>query len=174
MAAHTAIRDRFANIASIEVVESAAGTLTFAALATNMGFLGRRDQALAMIIDELQWYPSDAGLKDLVDPADSLGLALTVSNNVTDIQDLTDRRILSLIQWTPLMVGAVVSLSLYVQPFRQQFFPPLITAERTLYLGVQGVSLAAAVTARLRILFRVETLDSAELVELSEVFRLTS
>ena len=174
MAEHKAIRDRFANIASIEVTESAANTLTFSPLATNMGFLGRRDQALAMIIDELQWYPSAPGLADLVDTADRLGMALTVSNSVTDILDLTDRRILSFIEFNAIMVGAVTSLSIFVQPVRQQFFPPLITAERTLYLGVQGVSLAAAVVARLRILFRVETLDSAELVELAEVFRLTS
>lgn len=169
-----AIRDRFANIASIQTTESAANTLTFNSLATNMGFLGRRDQALAMVIDELQWFPSAATLKDLVDQADSFVMALTVSNGVTDLSDLTDRRILALIQFVPLMVGAVVSLALIVQPFRHQFFPPLITAERTLYLGVQGASLAAAAVAQLRILFRVETLTSGELVELAEVFRLTS
>jgi len=169
-----AIRDRFANIASIEVTESAANTLTFSPLATNMGFLGRRDQALAMIIDELQWYPSSAGVSDLVLTGDRLAMALTVSNNVTDIEDLTDRRILALFELTAIQVGAVVSLAIFKQPIKEQFFPPIITAERTLYLGVQGVSLAAAVVARIRILFRVETLDSAELVELAEVFRLTS
>jgi len=41
-------------------------------------------------------------------------------------------------------VGAVVSLHFLVLPIRHQFFPPLITAERTLFLGVAGTALDAA------------------------------
>jgi len=169
-----AVRDRFANIASIEVVESAANTLTFASLATNMGFIGRRDQALAMVIDELQWAPNPGAMNDLIAITDLIQLALTVSNSVTDLTDLTDRRILANKLIGMHIVGTATAISQWQLPIDKQFFPPLITAERTLYLGVQGVSLAGAVTAQLRILFRVETLTSGELVELAEVFRLTS
>lgn len=169
-----AIRDRFANIASIEVTESSAGVLTFAALNTNMGFLGRRDQALAMVIDELQWKPSNAAIGDLDAEADFLDLALTISNSVTDLTDMTDPRILAWAHWGIVVIGAVTSLQIYEQPRIKQYFPPLITAERTLYLGVLGTSLASAVVAQIRILFRVETLTAGELVELAEVFRLTS
>jgi len=169
-----AVRDRFANIASIEVVESAANTLTFASLNTNMGFLGRRDQALAMVIDEIEWKPSTAALLDLDVEGDAINLGLTVSNAVTDLGDLTDRRILATFGLGVVVLGAATAIHIFRQPYIQQFFPPLITAERTLYLGVQGASLAAAITGQIRILFRVETLTAGELVELAEVFRLTS
>lgn len=169
-----AVRDRFANIASIETIESAANTLTFNSLSTNMGFLGRRDQALAMVIDEVQWRPGVAAIVDMDAEGDALTMALCVSNAVPDLTDLTDRRILANFQLGVSVVGAATNHVLFTQPWRDQFFPPLITAERTLFLGVQGVSLAAAIIAQIRLLFRVETLTAGELVELAEVFRLTS
>lgn len=169
-----AIRDRFANIASIETVETAANTLSFNSLSTNMGFLGRRDQALAMVIDELQWRPNMVALTQLLTTADRIRMALTVSNAVTDITDLTDRRILATHSWGLGFVGAATAAFIIQAPVNKQFFPPLITAERTLFLAVEGVSLTSAMTGQLRILFRVETLTSGELVELAEVFRLTS
>ncbi len=169
-----AIRDRFANIASIEVVESSANTLTFASLNTNMGFIGRRDQALAMVIDEIQWRPDHTAIIALLANADRIRMALTISNQVTDLTDLTDRRILATFEQSIVVVGTATSIAFYRSPVKDQFFPPLITAERTLYLAAHGVSLTTVITAQVRILFRVETLTAGELVELAEVFRLTS
>jgi len=169
-----AIRDRFANIASLRVVQSAANTLTFASLATNMGFIGRRDQALAMVIDEIQWHIDDVTMDGLVAAADRVMLALCVSNSLTDITDYTDRRILALYEIGCTLAGTAGNAFIHEQPAVKQFFPPLITAERTLFLAVDGNSIPATVTAQCRILFRVETLTAGELVELAEVFRLTS
>ncbi len=169
-----AIRDRFANVASIRVTESAASTLTFALLNTNMGFIGRRDQALAMVIDEVQFHITPAAIGELNAEGDSIGIALTVSDLVTDLLDLTDRRIIAQKQWVRADYGTAASGETLVTPLEKQFFPPFITAERSLYLGIAGISMASAIVAQCRILFRVETLQAAELVELSEVFRLTS
>lgn len=168
------IRDRFANIASIENTLSAANTLTFAPLATNMGFLGRRDQALAMVIDEIQYNPDTASIALMTATADNIFMALTDSDQVTNLQDLTDRRILDFSLISRHDFGTAASGQLIELPKRKQFFPPLITAARTLFLGVNSNGLATVITTRLRILFRVETLTGAELVELSEVFRLTA
>jgi len=168
-----AIRDRFANVASIEVTMSAANTLTFASLATNMGFLGRRDQALAMIIDEIQYAQGLAAGAEMTANNDSISMALTDSTDPTNLEDLTDRRILDFHSLQTLLAGAVVSQAFLFQPQRKQFFPPLITAARTLHLAMTSVGLANPQTGRIKILYRVETLTGAELVELSEVFRLT-
>lgn len=167
------IRDRFANVASIQNLQSAANTLTFASLATNMGFLGRRDQALAMVIDEIQYSPLVANLALMSASLDQIAMALTISDQVTDLEDLTDRRLLDFHSISRLDLGTAASGIFVNLPKRKQFFPPLITAERTLFLAVDSVGLASAITTRIRILFRVETLTGAELVELSEVFRLT-
>ena len=167
------VRDRFANIASIQTVMSAANTTTFASLATNMGFLGRRDQALAMIIDEIQYSPSVAALGEMTAAADNIQMALCNADTPTNLEDLTDRRILDFWEITRVDLGTAASAQLVEVPMRKQFFPPLITAERTLFLGIGSNGLTTAITGFCRILYRVETLTGAELVELSEVFRLT-
>lgn len=173
MAKEQGVRDRFANVASIQTVMSAANVLTYNSLNTNMGFLGRRDQALAMIIDEIQYLPSLAALTLMDSDNDSIEMALSDSTDPTDLADLTDRRIIDYTSWQSLLTGAVVSQAFIVQPARKQFFPPLITAARTLQLGINSAGLANPVTGSIKILYRVETLTGAELVELSEVFRLT-
>ncbi len=168
------VRDRFANFASFRVTQSQANTLTFGSLATNMGFLGRRDQALAMIIDELQYSPGRDAVTSMTAGSDHITMGLCTSDQITDLEDLSDNRLLDYHEIENLAIGTIASFVLQEFPFRKQFFPPIITAERTLFLGVDSTGLASAITVSARILYRVETLTGAELVELSEVFRLTS
>jgi len=166
------IRDRFANVAALSVTLSAANTLTFGSLQTNMGFLGRRDQALAMAIDEIQYGIPLAMVAEFNATGDDIIAAITDSDLPTDLEDLTDRRILDYVAFER-QESTAVGFNIFEFPSRKQFFPPLITAARTLFLGVNSTGLASAHTIRARILFRVETLTGAELVELSEAFRLT-
>lgn len=168
-----AIRDRFANVASIQNVQGGANVLTFNSLATNMGFLGRRDQALAMVIDEIQYSPGLNSIGLMTQTGDRVTMAITDSEDPLDLEDLTDRRVLDFAQIVRLDLGTAASGVLIELPWRKQFFPPLITAARTLFLGVNTSGLASGITTRARILYRVETLTGAELIELSEVFRLT-
>lgn len=169
------LRDRFANVASIEVTLTSANTLTYASLATNMGFLGRRDQALAMIIDEIQYSPSFGDIAAMTTTGDRILMALTDNqdNATLDLQDLTQRRIIDFSAIQRLDLGTAAGGVIVELPFRKQFFPPLITAARTLFLAMDSVGLAGAAVGRIKILYRVEVLTGAELVELSEVFRLT-
>lgn len=169
------VRDKFANVASIEVTLTSANILTYAPLATNMGFLGRRDQALAMAIDEIQYSPGRIGVGLMTTTADAIIMALTDTNTnaALDLQDMTQRTILDFASLVRLDLGTAAGGQIIELPMRKQFFPPLITAQRTLYLAVLSVGLANPITSTLKILFRVETLTGAELVELSESFRLT-
>jgi len=168
-----AIRDRFANVASMEVVESSAGTLTFSSLATNLGFLGRRDQALAMAIDEIQYSPSLAGIALMTAQADHIQMGITTRNTVADLEDLTDTNLIDFAAFARQDFGTAAGGAFFEVPLRKQFFPPLITAERTLFLAVNTAGLGTIITVRARILYRLETLSNAELVEISEIFRLT-
>ena len=167
------VRDRYLNIAAIEVVMSALNALTFASLTTNMGFLGRRDQALAMIIDEIQYSPTVASINQMTTNADTMEMALTTSDLVTDLTDISDQRLLDFHAWSRLDMGTAAAGWIFETPARKQFFPPMITAERTIFLAMNTTGAAGPSTGRVRILYRVETLTGAELVELSEVFRLT-
>jgi len=168
------IRDRFANVASLATTQSAANVLTFSSLATNMGFLGRRDQALAMAIDEIQYFVTRVMANEMDADADSVSAAITSSDQVTNLEDVTDRRIIDAMSVGRIDAGTAANAIFLEFPSRKQFFPPLITAERTLFLAVNSVGLASAGLVRARILYRVETLTGAELVELSEAFLLTS
>lgn len=168
-----AIRDRFANVAAIQATTAIADTEVFAPLATNMGFLGRRDQALAMVIDEIQWQPSIAALTNLNAEADAIVMAVTTSNLVTDLANLTDQRVLASLTVCRLDHGTAASGEVFKLPVIKQYFPPLITAERTLFLGLDSIALGVVYSGQVRILYRVETLSAAELIELAETFRLT-
>ena len=167
------VRDRYLNVAAIDNTMSAANVITYAPLTTNMGFLGRRDQALAMIIDEIQYSPQLGAIAEMTATGDYILMGLTTSDLPTDMTDLTDQRVLDFNMWVRHDLGTAASGVILQTPARKQFFPPMITAERTLFLGIATGGLASPARARIRILYRVETLTGAELVELSEVFRLT-
>ncbi len=119
-----AIRDRFANVASMEVVESSAGTLTFSSLATNLGFLGRRDQALAMAIDEIQYSPSLAGIALMTAQADHIQMGITTRNTVADLEDLTDTNLIDFAAFARQDFGTAAGGAFFEVPLRKQFFPP--------------------------------------------------
>ena len=161
--------DRFANIAAARVVESAAGTLTFTEMLTGIS-LG---QGVGMIIDQISYYLNSAAIQDLVASQDAIVMGITASDDVADLTDVTDRRILHATHIETMMVGAVVSLSHLRMPFDYQFFPPMIFASPRLHLGVIGLNLAGAVTARCRIYFRYISLTPQQYLELAEAFVLT-
>lgn len=160
--------DRFANLASIEVTMSAADTITFQELLTGVGISGDRESAVGMKIDEIDFYPGRASFALMTTAADHIFMGLTVSNNVTDLDDITDRRILATASLTRVDLGVAASGGLIKLPIIAQFFPPIITAERRIYLGCSSVGLASAITLRCRIYYRREKLTKAELLELAE------
>jgi len=159
--------DRYSNLATIINTETAANTLTFTELLTGIS-LG---QGIGMLIDEIDYYPAAGSLEDLIDPADQLRMALTTSNAITDIE-IDNRAVIHQMHLT--IQGAVGTPAsggeMRALPFKHQFFPPLIVAAPRLYLGVAGVSLAAATIVRMRLYFRYLELTTKEYLELAESF----
>ena len=164
--------DKYANIATITVTESSADTLTFAELRTNVGIEPDRKSASAIIIDEIDYFVSRTTLLALNADGDGLRFAITLSNAVTDLEDFSDRRILHSGVLVRLDGGTAGNFVLQQTPLIYQFFPPLVTAERSLFLGVQGQATAVTNVLRCRIYHRVVEITQAEFIELAEVFRL--
>lgn len=175
MAQHSdALRDRFANIMTFDVTESAAGSITFATIETNVGIDSSRRTGVAILVDEIDYYLHQGDINLILDAADSIAMGLTISSGVADLNDVTDRRILHSHNLLPFVMGVAASGSLFQSPMRFQFFPPLIMAERQIHLGVIGTSLASAVRLRARVYYRTIHITSDEFVEIAEVFRLVS
>ena len=164
--------DRFANIATILVTASGANTLTFQELRTQVGIESDRKSAQAMIVDEIDYMPNPGALNEMTVAADRIDFALTISNAVTDLNDITDRRILHSGYFLRTDFGTAAAAALQKMPFVFQFFPPLITAERSLFLAVNSVGLASAAQMRARIYHRIVRVSQSEFLELAEVFRL--
>jgi len=164
--------DKFANIATIEVVSSGANVLTFQEMRTQVGIQPDRKSANAVIIDEIDYFVNIAALNEFTANGDIAKIAITISNAVSDLEDITDRRILHSALLARTDFGTAAGGQFTIMPIVFQFFPPLITAERSLFLAVHTAGLASAMTLRARIYHRVVEIKQAEFIELAEVFRL--
>lgn len=164
--------DRYANIATITVVSSSANAITFAELRTNVGIDSSRNKAIAMIIDEIDYHPTVSSLLEMTTSGDRIDYGITISNAVDSLNDASDRRILHNGFLQRFDFGTAGSGQLTEVPLVYQFFPPIPTAERSLYLGIDTNGLTSAATLRVRIYYRTVELTNSEFLELAEVFRL--
>ena len=154
-------QDRFANIAAVEVVESAQNTLTYAELLTGVS-LGA---GIGILVDQIDYY-LPPGTMDLFDAvADTLEFGWAVSNTPTEI-NAKDR---NFIHTAGVQIGLATQGGWLMQsPLSFQFFPPIIRASPRLYLAVKGLVLGAAATIQSRLYFRYIDLTTQEYLELAE------
>ena len=159
------LSDKYANIASSIVTETAANTLSFSEVLTGIS-LG---VGIGMKIDRIEYIISRATLEEIVANGDQLSVGWSVSNGIGAI-DMNDRRVIHSMLISQTLVGAVVSQTHHIQPFVFQFHIPMIVAIPRLYLAIQGTSLASPGNVTSRMHFRYEPLTAAEYVELAEAF----
>lgn len=164
--------DKYANIATIQVTQSGANVLTFAELRTQVGVDSDRKAASALVIDEIDYLPSNAMLQEMTAANDRIDYGITISNNAGDLTDVTDRLILHSGFTIRVDGGTAANMTFMDFPKVFQFFPPIPTAERSLFLGVNSIGLASAGVMQCRIYYRIVQLTQGEFLELSEVFRL--
>ena len=156
--------DRFANIASAQVVESAANTLTYQEILTGVS-LG---SGVGLLIDSIQYAPQQPGIEQLVATGDvlTMGWATSASANLW----LSDRRVIDvLMMLVEPPIGAAASAgSPLALPIKHEFTPPIIVATPRLFLGVMGASLISAAIVDSRMFFRYQPLTPQEYLELAE------
>jgi len=162
--------DKFANIAHLKVVESALNTLTFAKLELANNLLSEK---AAIIIHRAEMQTNAQSFMNA--SGDYWNCAVTVSNAVTDISDLSQPEIL--FSWTMerLDLGAAASGMIQVSPWARDFtqLPGLgiiVPADR-LYIGAAGNGLTTATTTKIRIYYTVMPLAVNDYWELIEARR---
>lgn len=160
--------DRFSNLASLNVGETAAGTIAFGEMQTGIS-LGK---GIGMLIDQIDYFFQVADLELIIGSGDAIYAGLATSDQAS--LAFSDRRMIHMMGvHGPPPIGTPASGSaLFTQPFPYQFFPPMIVANPRLYAAVIGASLASTVAVIMRLYFRYIELETKEYLELAEAFQL--
>lgn len=164
--------DRFANVFTAEVTESAAGTLTWIELAFGITL---RDK-IAVVIDELYIYVPSGIMDDFTALSDEIAFGLSMSDQVTNIFSaaLDDRRILYMTSVQRQDFGTAAGGQFIRFPLKESFSPPLIVLPNRLFFGVQTNGLATAGTAVLRMHYRtISITQDQQLIEILEAFQMS-
>jgi len=163
--------DRFANKFYGTVVESAANTLTFKEIQTNVDTFSKR----AWVLHRLEWYIPAAQIDKLTASGDFLDCALVSSDKLAALS-LASAGVIDLFTLAAAPVYTGVGFTTQQMPFIRDFSEMpgggLIIAPRPLYLAVKGTSLASALTVELRGFFTNLELNADEYLELVDFYRI--
>jgi hypothetical protein len=164
--------DIFANMAYLAVTESAANTLTFAQLQLASSLMSQKS---ALIIHRLDIFP-DINATILAATNDQVGIALTLTDRITAINDLSQPEILFYRTYKRIDFGVSATGMQISQPEIVDFSPLpgggiLVPADR-LYIAICGISAAAAGNASMRLYYTVKELDTTDYWELIEARRI--
>jgi len=163
--------DRFANTFSAIVTLSAANTLTYAEM--NFG-ITLRDR-VAIVIDELYFIIAQGALTEMTTLGDNCQMAISVSDQPTNLMDYADRRILYSTRVSRQDFGTAAGGQFFRVPVKESFAPPLIALPNRLFFGATSVGLASAQQFQLRMHFRtVSITQDQQLVEVLEAFQLST
>lgn len=165
------IRDQYANKFYGSVTESAANTLTFQEIQTNVNIFDKT----AWVLHRIEWYPEQAAVIQLVAGTDRLNMALTASNNLTAV-GLDQAAVIDLLTIDQIAVadstGQQIREFPYIRDFTNLPGGGLIIAPRPLFIAAQGVSIASAITVRVRGYFTVVELSGDQYLDLVDFYRI--
>lgn len=163
--------DRFANVFTAEATQGGANALVFTELTFGITLRDR----IAIVIDELYFYASRTAIQEMTAVGDQLQWALVVSDQVTDLNDLGDRRILYATFVQRADFGTAAGAAHIRIPIKESFAPPLISLPNRLYFAANSEGLATAAIFRLRMHFRtVSITQDQQLIEVLEAFQLST
>jgi len=163
-------KDKYANKFYGKVTESAANTLTFAEIQTNVSVFDK----MAWVLHRLEFYIPKASFDLVTNTADVLDVALTGSENISSLEldnpAVIDRFHLFMKEATS------VGFQFFQQPIIRDFnnMPGggLIVSPRPLFLAAEGVSLASPATVEVRGYFTTVALSADEYLELVDFYRI--
>lgn len=165
------VKDQYANKAYGSCTESAANTLTFNEIPTNVSMMDK----IAWIISRIEWVIPATTLAFFAADSDRLTMALTASKTITTI-GLDDPAVIDRYDIQAKYLGAAASGNIIPLQWLRDFsgLPGggLIVAPRPLYVAAQGGAMASACTVQCRIYFTTLELDAASYIDLIDFYRI--
>lgn len=163
-------KDKFANKLYGSCTESAAGTLTFNEIQTNVDVFSKR----AWVLHRLEWYIPVATRLLFVDGSDYIDCALVSSSSISSLE-LDNPAVIDL--WEIQMYyGSNVGKGYIDMPMIRNFesLPGggLIITPRPLFTAVKATSMATPVTVECRGYFTSLELSADEYLELVDFYRI--
>jgi len=163
--------DRFANVFNATLDMTAANAVSFAQL--NFG-VSLRDR-IGIVIDQLFWFPGAATLGEMTTNLDRIIMAITLSDQITSIADLSDNRIIFVEELQRLDFGTAAAATVIKKPIVSEFAPPIIVLPTRMFLAMDSVGLASAGHVDLRMHYRTVSISAeTQLREVLETFQLST
>lgn len=162
--------DQFANKFYGTVTESAANTLTFAEIPTQVDVFSKK----AWILHRIEYYINGAFSALFNATGDKLALALTSSDKITSLS-LSDAGVIDLFELKAeyfTAAGFLLREEPLIRTFNDMPGGGLIISPRPLYLAVKGESLSGAATVQCRGYFTGIDLNADEYLELVDFYRI--
>lgn len=160
-------KDSFSNIINVQVVESAANTLTFEEI--NVG-LNLFDKA-GLIIHRIDYHLVAASLNLLIANGDLTGCAITQSNSI-DTLTPSERAVVDKVEFQYTQVGTPGNFEIHDMPLTKDYSSlpggGILVTPKPLYAAIRSLSLASAATVNIRLWFTVKKLSPADYFELLE------
>lgn len=166
------VKDSFANKFYGSVTESAANTLTFSEIQTNISVMDK----VAWVIHRLEWYLTPAQIALIADDQDAIQMALVSSQQITalglDNPAVIDMQQISKGQATA--VGYTIRTIPFTRGFESLPGGGLIIAPRPLFIAIKGTGLASAGGVSVRGYYTARELKADEYLELVDYYRIVS
>ena len=166
-----AVKDTYANKFYATVVESAANTLTFSEIKTNVNVFSKT----AWVLHRLEYSWPRATMQLVVATVDAIEMALTSSDNLSDLS-LSSPGVIDKMEKSYTAYGTPANAMLVENPILRDFTQMpgkgLIIAPRPLFLAVLGADLTGPATVEVRGYFTVIDLKAEEYLELVDFYRI--
>ena len=166
-------KDMYDQFLVMSVTMSAADTLTFGEI--NLG-VSIFDYA-AFVISRIEYKLARASFASLVANADSVAMAVTGSNSITDL-GLQRPEVYDQAGYVVGVSGTPATAQIMEQPIIHDFSMMegggLIVPAQNIYLGMETTGFASAGSCNARVFFRVKELQAGDFIELVQRLRVLS
>jgi hypothetical protein len=152
----------YSNRAYGEVTMSAANTLTFAAIQMAVGMF----QGIAMLIHRINWRPAITTMREMIAATDSLQFAITSSNRLTSIVDVSEPAIIDQMHFIGIGANTALEKEPYVTDWSQLPGGGKLIPANPLFIAANSGGFGAAGTVRAEILFTFVSLADRDYLEL--------
>ena len=155
-------RDQFVNVAHGNVSMSAANAITFNQILFAVGIF----QGVAIVIHRMLYYPAAAACKEVIAATDRMTMALTTSNRLVSLLDISDPAVIDMYDVVPIGTPVADWTLPIVSDMTSLPGGGRIVAPGRLFFGMVTTGAAAASTGRCELQFTFKHLDDKDYIEL--------